>query len=96
MSDAEYSQLAQRVINENSEVVKKTRAEWERSGRRRDRVRGKIMWFVGRMVAGGEKGRVQPERAEGAVWKGLGFVPVDGEGHVGDARPDEEGKRGRF
>lgn len=69
LSDDEYAALAQLVIDDNVDMADKARADAKRPGKER----GKVMWFVGQMVRRGEEGRVQPERAEGAVREALGL-----------------------
>lgn len=64
MTDAAYMELARGIMEDNEAMIGKVRAEGEGSG--------KIGWFVGQMVRGGEEGRVEASRAEEVV-RGLLF-----------------------
>lgn len=75
MSDEEYDSLAEEVVEGNPGMVEGVRdaaakVEAPHGGKK---IQGKVMWFVGQMVRKGEEGRVQPERAEGAVRRALGL-----------------------
>lgn len=61
----EYVELVQRVVEANPDMAAKVRDEMAKSGMQK--AKGKIMWFVGRMVKEGREGSVQPGRAEEVV-----------------------------
>ena len=71
LTDAAYVQLAARLVADNAGMADKARAEAQRPGAGAGK--GKVMWFVGQMVRADSEGRVQPERAEGAVRAALGL-----------------------
>jgi len=77
LSDGEYLDLAREVVRGNGDMAGKVRGEVQKSGGDVNGrgVRGKVMWFVGRMMKmegeGSARRRrmspLQPERAEEAV-----------------------------
>lgn len=78
LGDEVYDSLARRVVSENADMATKVKKEIERDSqrgvdgvRKRGASRGKVMWFVGRMMKEEEGRRLQPERAEEAVWRAL-------------------------
>lgn len=64
MGSEEYLELAQAVLAEHEDVVKKVKATKKRS---------KISFLVGQMIRRGEEGRVEAKRAEETVLKLLGL-----------------------
>jgi len=70
LSDEEYMALAKQALAANekmAEQVRKDEAKSRDAAGGSSKKSGKVMWFVGWMVRQGEEGRVQPERAEGAI-----------------------------
>lgn len=65
LSPSEYHALATQIVASNPEMARKVREEVARVGV--EKAKGKIMWFVGRMVREGREGSVLPGRAEGVV-----------------------------
>lgn len=83
MSDADYSRLAEEILQLDSTMAAKARQEAVKAAasaddggadsdaastkKKKSKPGGKMMWFVGQMVRKGQDGRVQPERAEKAL-----------------------------